>query len=108
MSYRSSFLAVALVALATACEKDAPATPTAPAAAPAAVPSASLASAVGHDVIANASAAMKKTSSMCRAYGKKQTGLTNAISKSSPNAKGLAELKAQAAALDAIIKDACQ
>jgi hypothetical protein len=99
--------ALLALALLGACDdkKDA-ATPTAPQATSA--PAASLASAVGRDVIANASASMQKTSSTCRAYGKKKTGLEQAIAKSSANAKGLADLKAQATALDAIIKDACQ
>lgn len=106
MPHLARLLGLASIVLLAACEKDTPAAaPTEPAPAPA--PSATAAPAAARNVAAAALGAMK-VSSACRGYQAKRTGLANAVAKASPNAPGLAQQKARIAALDVIIKDACQ
>jgi hypothetical protein len=105
MSRRFLFVPTIALAFLAACEKDQPgaATPIEPAPAPAAT----LAPAAAPNASAAAYSALKK-SSVCRGYENKRTALTTAIAKASANAPGLAQQKARVAALDVIIKDACQ
>ena len=102
---RVSYLLAVSAVLLAGCEKDTTAAPTPVEPAPA--PAASVSTLAAPNATASAYAAMKK-SSVCRGYENKRTGLANAISKASPNAQGLAQQKARLAALDVIIKDACQ
>lgn len=91
--------------LLAACEKDVPqAAPTAPEPQPtaAATPSADAAPTT------NVAAALgARIASTCRGYGKRRAALVTAIAKERAGSEGATKLKAQLAALDAIIKDAC-